>query len=80
MRFNRLLVLFLALAAACPAAGQDTHYTLHDYAPLWLNPANTGSFSGTIRVGGIYRGQWYGLDWYQLAYRVRRCYATLWYS
>ena len=41
---------------------QDVHFTLHDYNPLWLNPAQTGAFSGSVRVGGIYRGQWYTLN------------------
>ncbi len=31
-------------------------------SPLWLNPALTGAFEGTARIGGIYRGQWYTLD------------------
>lgn len=62
MRINRLLfTAFLGLFALTLGA-QDVHYTLHNYAPLWLNPANTGSFSGSIRVGGIYRGQWHSLN------------------
>lgn len=47
---------------ALTLGAQDVHYTLHNYAPLWLNPANTGSFSGSVRVGGIYRGQWHSLS------------------
>ena len=31
-------------------------------SPLTLNPANTGAFFGTARVGGIYRGQWYNVS------------------
>ncbi len=27
-------------------------------SPLTLNPANTGGFEGTVRIGGIYRSQW----------------------
>jgi type IX secretion system PorP/SprF family membrane protein len=62
MRINRLLfTAFLGLFALTLGA-QDVHYTLHNYAPLWLNPANTGSFSGSVRVGGIYRGQWHSLN------------------
>jgi type IX secretion system PorP/SprF family membrane protein len=28
-------------------------------SPLTLNPANTGAFEGTFRIGGIFRDQWY---------------------
>ena len=62
MRLSRLVILFLALTVTCGLGAQDTHYTLHDYSPLSLNPANTGAFRGTIRVGGIYRGQWYSVN------------------
>ncbi len=62
MRFNRLLLSSLLGLFALTLGAQDVHYTLHNYAPLWLNPANTGAFSGSIRAGGVYRGQWYGLN------------------
>lgn len=62
MRFSRLLFFCLALASTASLSAQDNVYTLHNYAPLWLNPANTGSFAGSVRVGGIYRGQWYSIN------------------
>lgn len=62
MRFSRLLFFFAFALSTLSLGAQDTHFTLHDYAPLWLNPANTGSFSGSIRAGGIHRGQWFGID------------------
>lgn len=58
--FTALLLLFSGMATV--ATAQDNHFTLHDYNPLWLNPAQTGAFNGSIRVGGIYRGQWYTLN------------------
>ncbi|MBC6994878.1 PorP/SprF family type IX secretion system membrane protein [Neolewinella lacunae] len=62
MRCSRLLFLLCLALGSFGLRAQDVHYTLHDYAPLWLNPANTGAFSGSIRAGGIYRGQWHSLN------------------
>lgn len=62
MCLRRLFLLTLfGLTTLCLQA-QDVHYTLHNYSPLWLNPANTGNFRGTVRVGGVYRGQWHTLE------------------
>jgi len=36
---------------------QDIHWSLFNMSPLTLNPANTGGFEGTFRIGGIYRDQ-----------------------
>lgn len=62
MRFSRLLFLFTFALSTLTLGAQDTHFTLHNYAPLWVNPANTGAFSGSIRAGGVHRGQWFGLN------------------
>ncbi|MEZ4906782.1 MAG: type IX secretion system membrane protein PorP/SprF [Saprospiraceae bacterium] len=46
--------------------GQDQfRYTLFDYSPISLNPANAGSFEGTVRVGTLLREQDYGLKFGQ---------------
>ncbi len=37
---------------------QDIHFTSYEFSPLTLNPALAGSFSGSYRIGGIYRDQW----------------------
>jgi type IX secretion system PorP/SprF family membrane protein len=29
---------------------------------MWLNPAKTGDFNATARIGGIYRGQWFSVS------------------
>lgn len=39
-------------------SAQDLHFSLFNMSPLTLNPAHTGAFSGTARIGGIYRDQW----------------------
>ena len=62
MRFSRLLFFFAFALSTFSLGAQDTHFTLHNYAPLWVNPANTGAFSGSIRAGGIHRGQWFGIN------------------
>ena len=42
-------------------AAQDIHNSLFDMAPLSLNPALTGAFEGSVRLGGIYRAQDFGI-------------------
>ena len=55
-----LLVCFLATEKS---NAQDIHYTLFDMSPLALNPAMAGGFSGSVRISGIVRDQWFsGLD------------------
>lgn len=49
--FILLMGLFGSLQA------QDIHWSLYQMSPLTLNPALTGAFNGTARVGGIYRDQ-----------------------
>ena len=52
------IVLFSLLAfLSLELLAQDKHFTLFNMAPLRINPANTGAFEGTVRVGGIYRDQ-----------------------
>lgn len=46
------------MAALGTLKAQDVHYTLFDMSPLSLNPALTGAYQGTARVGGNYRSQW----------------------
>lgn len=36
---------------------QDIHWTMNNMSPLTLNPANTGAYEGSYRIGGIYRDQ-----------------------
>ena len=62
MRLRLPLLALLFFGASLSVAAQDVHFTLHDYNPLWLNPAQTGGFNGSVRVGGIYRGQWYTVN------------------
>lgn len=59
MKFSQLLPILAFVFCWQGLSAQDIHYTLFDYAPLRSNPALTGAFNGSVRVGGIYRGQWF---------------------
>lgn len=41
---------------------QETHFTLFDMSPMTLNPAQTGAFLGTVRIGGLYRNQGFAIS------------------
>lgn len=62
MKLVKTLLFFLSVTALTSLQAQDIHYTLFNMSPLTLNPANTGAFLGTVRVGGIYRGQWWSVS------------------
>jgi len=49
-----LFFLFLGSLTA-----QDIHFTQFYLSPITTNPGNTGNYYGSVRVGGIYRGQLY---------------------
>ena len=51
------LWIFLFLVSTA-LSGQDIHFTQFNLAPLTVNPALTGAFSGSFRLGGLYRDQW----------------------
>ena len=64
MSLRKLLSgLFVCLSFTMITA-QDLHFTNFRLAPLTINPALAGAFEGTIRVGGVYRGQWLDVDGY----------------
>jgi type IX secretion system PorP/SprF family membrane protein len=58
MNTARLPLLFILVLSFGALAAQDIHFSLFNFSPLTLNPAHTGAFYGTARVGGIYRDQW----------------------
>lgn len=63
MRFLKSLTIGLLLgASATTVQAQDMHFTMFDMVPLELNPTYTGYYSGTFRIGGLYRSQWGGLS------------------
>jgi len=57
MKITKIILLFFALSFLANLQAQDRHFTLFNFAPLVTNPAYTGSFEGTVRVGGLLREQ-----------------------
>lgn len=55
-------LLFIVGFCTSSSQAQDVRFTMFDMAPLELNPAHTGYYAGTFRIGGIYRTQWAGLS------------------
>ena len=58
-----LLLSFVTLMSGLWA--QDLHFTYFEMSPLSFNPAQAGSFSGSIRLNGHFRGQWLGTGGYR---------------
>lgn len=58
MRLTKTLLLAAALLCCFgQLRSQDLHNTLFYMNPLHMNPAFSGAFEGTYRIGGIYRDQ-----------------------
>ena len=55
--YVRAAFLAAAFALGPDARAQDLHFSLLDLVPTWVNPALTGAYEGTARVGGLYRDQ-----------------------
>jgi len=55
---KHLLIYSLLLFTTSVLHAQDIHWTQFTMSPLTLNPAFTGDFEGTFRIGGIYRDQY----------------------
>lgn len=58
MHVRKLLFLLAACWSFSSLNAQDIHFSQYNMSPMTLNPANIGAFEGTVRIGGIYRGQW----------------------
>jgi len=55
---KHLLYSSLLLFATTLVQAQDIHWTQFTMSPMTLNPALTGDFEGTLRIGGLYRDQY----------------------
>lgn len=54
MRTHFLYLIVLLFAWSNDLDAQKLHYSYYQFAPLDVNPANSGAFSGSYRVSGIY--------------------------
>lgn len=62
MKILKGLLFFFFISLAGTMNAQDIHFTQFYLSPLTTNPAYTGAFQGTFRIGGIYRDQWGGVS------------------
>lgn len=58
MKGLKYIKLAVAALFVTTASAQDIHFSQFNMSPLTLNPALTGAYEGTFRIGGIYRDQW----------------------
>ena len=58
MHIKHVLSLLFASVLTLALRAQDIHFTQYNMSVMALNPAQIGNFEGTVRLGGIYRGQW----------------------
>jgi len=58
---KKVLILIIFLFSCISSFAQDVQYSQFYAAPLYLNPAMTGS-SEMTRIGVNFRNQWPGLD------------------
>lgn len=65
MSLRKLLTGLFVCFSILMINAQDLHFTNFRLAPLTINPALAGAFEGTIRIGGIYRGQWLDVNGYK---------------
>lgn len=52
--FTGILLIVLSVSVI----GQDPHFSQGNMAPVYTNPAQTGFFDGSYRIGLNYRNQW----------------------
>lgn len=55
---KRIIVLIISFSSLTGLGAQDFHYSMFTMAPLTLNPALTGNYTGDLRIVNNYRMQW----------------------
>ncbi|MBK6545412.1 MAG: PorP/SprF family type IX secretion system membrane protein [Saprospiraceae bacterium] len=64
------LWIFIILGSFNQLLAQDLHFTQYEFTPIHVNPANTGGFLGTYRIGGVYRDQAASISGFGSDYRT----------
>lgn len=62
IKISLVVFLLLTLIRLNDLIGQEPHFTMFQHAPVFLNSANTGVFTGDWRLAGNYRSQWWVID------------------
>jgi len=75
MHIRQLLLFLLICFFSSNVRSQDIHFSQFSMSPLTLNPAHTGKFEGTVRLGGIFRGQWASVLGTSNQYKTPSAYA-----
>jgi len=58
IKFLQIIIVIVCMVSGGWLGAQDIHFSQYERSPLTLNPALTGAYEGTFRVGVIYRDQW----------------------
>lgn len=56
--YRILLILIAVFILSLPIRAQDSHLSMYDAAPMFLNPALTGVVDADFRIHAQYRTQW----------------------
>ncbi|HNV97946.1 MAG TPA: PorP/SprF family type IX secretion system membrane protein [Chitinophagales bacterium] len=54
----RKILFGICMLSSLLVCGQDVHFSQFFAAPMHINPAQTGNFLGSVRLGANYRDQW----------------------
>ncbi len=55
---KKIITVIILMTISFAMFAQDSHYSLYQYAPLYVNPALTGQIPSTSRLVLNYRNQW----------------------
>lgn len=55
---RKFAIIFMLFSLCKWAVGQELQFNQWEFAPALLNPATTGLYSGTFRVGAIVKDKW----------------------
>lgn len=56
--FKKITTLLLVLCCICTGKAQELQFNQWEFAPALMNPALTGAYSGSFRVGAIVKDGW----------------------